>query len=219
MAEQEADGTGAWARGLSRMHPLWMLRYLSNAAHAIIAAELHAHGDGATFAGPAAVASALVAAHAAFDAGIIDHAIVVALDDVTADEAAVELHARHPDRVPGIGVAAVVLARTPEGRRDGQAAGFELTAIDGVDPDHAEPSAAAIAELRSRLPRADRDLAFSSATGWLGATSLLVDAIIAAELLRAGWQPQPGLGTPRSATITAAESPGQIGVVRVEVRR
>ena len=209
MAEQAADGANAWARGLSRMHPLWMLRYLSNAAHAIIAAELGAVGDGATFAGPASAASALVAASAAFDSGAIDHAIVVALDDVTADEVALELHARHPDVVPGTAVAAIALARTP--------GGVQLAAVDGVDPEHAEPSPAAIAGVRARLPRAERDVAFSAATGWLGAAGLLVDAIVAAELMRAGWPPRLDVRTPRSVTITAAASPGQIGVVRIEV--
>jgi hypothetical protein len=209
MAEQVADGASAWARGLSRMHPLWMLRYLSNAAHAIIAAELGAVGDGATFAGPASAASALVAAGAALDTGAIDHAIVIALDDVTADEVAVELHARRPGVIPGTGVAAIALARAP--------GGVQLAAVDGVDPEHAEPSPAAVAEVRARLPRADRDVAFSPATGWLGAAGLLVDAIVAAQLLLAGWPPQLDLGTPRSVTITSAASPGQIGVVRIEV--
>jgi hypothetical protein len=209
MAEQVADGTAAWARGLSRMHPLWMLRYLSNAAHAIIAAELGAVGDGATFAGPASAASALVAAIAAFEAGTIDHALVVALDDACADEVAVELAARRPALVPGAGVAAVVLARAT--------GGVQLAAVDGVDPEHAEPSPAAVAEVRGRLPGADRDVAFSSATGWLGAAGLLVDTIVAAELLRTGWPSALAPGAPRSVTITAAASPGQIGVVRLEV--
>jgi len=211
MAEQAAGGANAWARGLARMHPLWMLRYLSNAAHAIIAAELGAVGDGATFAGPAAAASALVAAGAALDAGALDHAIVVALDDVTADEVSVELRARLPGVIPGTGVAAIALAR--------RAGSVQLAAVDGVDPEHAEPSPAAIAELRARLPRADRDVGFAAATGWLGAASLLVDAVVAAELLRAGWPPRLDPGAPRSVTITAAASPGQIGVVRVEVAR
>lgn len=210
MAGQVADGTAAWARGLSRMHPLWMLRYLSNAAHAIIAAELGAIGDGATLAGPASAASALVAAAAAFDAGTIDHALVVALDDVCADEVAVELAARRPGVIPGAGVAAVALGRAT--------GGVQLAAVDGVDPEHAEPSSAAVAEVRGRLPGADRDVAFSSATGWLGAAGLLVDAIVAAELLRTGWPAALDLGAPRSVTVTAAASPGQIGVVRIEVQ-
>ena len=208
MAEQVADGASAWARGLSRMHPLWMLRYLSNAAHALIAAELGAVGDGATFAGPASAASALVAATAAFDAGTIDHALVVALDDVCADEVAVELAARRPEVVPGAGTAAIALARAT--------GGVQLAAVDGVDPEHAEPSLAAVAEVQSRLPAAERDVAFSAATGWLGAAGLLVDAIVAAELLRTGW-PSALAPAPRSVTITAAASPGQIGVVRIEV--
>jgi len=208
MAEQVAGGAAAWARGLSRMHPLWMLRYLSNAAHAIIAAELGAIGDGATFAGPASAASALVAAAAALGAGTIDHALVVALDDVCADEVAVELHARRPGVIPGAGVAAVALARAT--------GGVQLAAADGVDPEHAEPSPAAIAGVRGRLPGAERDVTFSSATGWLGAAGLLADAVVATELLRTGWPAALAGGAPRSVTITTAASPGQIGVVRVE---
>jgi hypothetical protein len=218
MAEQVADGEGAWRRGLSRMHPLWMLRYLSNAAHAIIAAELGAVGDGATFAGPAAVASALVAAAAAFDAGTIDHAIVVALDDTTADEVAIELHARHPGRIPGSGVAALALAHGTLDRPRGRTAGcVHVDAADGVDPDHAEPSLAAVAEVRNQVPPAERDVTFSLTTGWLGAAGPMVDAIVAAEIMRTGWPARLDLGAPRSVTITAADSPGQIGIVRVEV--
>jgi hypothetical protein len=208
MAEQAAGGANAWARGLSRMPPLWMLRYLSNAAHAIVAAELGAIGDGATFAGPTSAASALVAAGAALACGAIDHAIVVALDDVTADEVARELHARAPDVIPGAAVAAIAVARA--------AGGVQLDAVDGVDPEHAEPSPAAIASVRARLPRAERDVSFAAATGWLGAAGLLVDAIVAAELVRTGGSLSTAARAPRSVTITAAASPGQIGVVRVE---
>lgn len=244
MAEQVADGTNAWARGLSRMHPLWMLRYLSNAAHAIIAAELGAVGDGATFAGPASAASALVAAQAALEANEIDHAIVVALDDVTADEVAIELAARKPGLVAGAGVAAIVVTRgehatarqiaaagsvAPEkirhadpiqiaGRGEGHPVRrVELLAIDGVDPENAEPSPSAIAAVRRRLPKSDREVSFVASTGWLGAASLLVDVILAGEFMRRGWPVHRDLGDPRSVTATAAASPGQIGAVRVEV--
>ncbi|MDB4957425.1 MAG: 3-oxoacyl-[acyl-carrier-protein] synthase [Myxococcales bacterium] len=216
MAEQVQDGALAWARGLSRMHPLWMLRYLSNAAHAIIAAELGALGDGATFAGAASAASALVAAQAAFDAETIDHAIVVALDDVTADEVAIELASRNSRIVAGAGVAALVLARDPAAE-----ARLHVVAVDGVDPEHAEPSAAAIAAVRNRLPKSSsaapaREVSFAMHTGWLGAASLLADAIVAGELMLRGWPAHLDLGAPLAVTVTAAASPGQIGVLRVE---
>jgi hypothetical protein len=196
MAEQTADAARAWSRGLARLHPLWMLRYLANGAHALLAAELGAIGDGATFAGPTAAASALVAAEAALAARTIDRAIVVAFDDVAADEVAIELAARRPELVPGAGVAAIVVDR------DGP--GAHLSAADGVDPEHAEPSRAAIARVRARLADADREVGFAESTGWLGAAQLLVDLIVAARIV------------PTSAIVTAAASPGQIGVARVE---
>ena len=248
MAEQVADGTAAWARGLSRMHPLWMLRYLPNAAHAIIAAELGAIGDGATFAGPASAASALCAAQAAFEAHAIDHAIIVALDDVTADEVAIELASRKPGVIPGAGAAVLVVART-----DAHAAGFaaahsaapaaapvgadaddspragqqravgrcpiHVEASDGVDPEHAEPSSAAIRGVRDRLGRADRDVSFARFTGWLGAATLLVDAILGSELMCRGFPRHLDLGAPRAITTTAAASPGQIGVIWIGASR
>jgi hypothetical protein len=200
MAEQHVDASRAWQRGLARMHPLWALRFLSNGAHALIAAELGAVGDGATFSGPASAASALVAAELALADGTIDHAIVVALDDLTTAEAATELASRHPTCVPGAGVVAIVVAA--------RSGATQIRAVDGIDPEHAEPAAAAIAAVRARLPRAEADVSYAARTGWLGAASLLLDAVIAAQT--AG---------PRCVTITAAASPGQIGVIRVEVAR
>jgi hypothetical protein len=186
-----------------------MLRYLSNAAQAIIAADLGAVGDGATFAGPASAASALCAAQAAFDAETIDHAIVVALDDVTADEVAIELASRRPGVIPGAGVAVLVLART-EAHGRGL---VEVDAVDGVDPEHAEPTSTAIRAVRDRLRGADRDVSFATFTGWLGAATLLADAILASELMRRGFPAHLDVGAPRAITTTAAASPGQIGIV------
>src|SRR5258705_250344 len=81
-------------------------------AQAAIAQELGMVGDGATFAGAASAASAIVAAAAAIDAGAIDHAVIVALDDTRAIEAAVELAAHRPGVTPSLGVAAIAVSRT-----------------------------------------------------------------------------------------------------------
>jgi hypothetical protein len=207
MADQRADRTNAWALGLGRMHPLWMLRYLSNSAHALVAAELGATGDGATFAGVAAAASALVAARAAIDDETIDRAIVIALDDQTADEVAVELATRKPGVIAGSGIAAIIVT-TGEGA-------LRISAADGVAPE-AEPSPEAVASVRKRLPTGERELTFSAATGWLGTAGPLVDAIVAAHYLRVGWPERLDIGNPRSVTIASTGSPGQIGIVRVE---
>ena len=88
---------------------------------------------------------------------------------------------------------------------------IHIEALDAIDPIHAEPSPAAVAAARARLPRAERNVGFTAATGWLGAAQLLVDAALAIHLLRAG---DPG--TPRAVTCTAAAAPGQIGIIRVE---
>jgi len=110
MAEQVEDATASWARGLKRLHPLWMLRYLTNGAQAAIAHELGFVGDGVTFAGPTAVASAIASATDAVAAGAIDHAVIVALDDLTAIEVAVELGARAPEIAPSLAVAAIAVS-------------------------------------------------------------------------------------------------------------
>lgn len=200
MAEQTADARASWARGLRRLHPLWMLRYLSNGAQAAIAGELGLLGDGATFTGAASAASAVVAATAAIACSSIDHAVIVALDDLTAPEVAVELAARRPAAIPGVGVAAIAV---------GGPAPVRISAVDGVTDD-AEPSAAAIAAVRARLPGAGRELRMSARLGDLGAAAPLVDAALAAHCLAAAWP--AGL---TAVTCTAAASPGQIGVLRV----
>lgn len=111
MAEQVEDATASWARGLKRLHPLWMLRYLTNGAQAAIAHELGLVGDGATYAGPTAAASAIASATEAIAAGAIDHAVIVAIDDLTAIEVAVELAAREPGITPSLAVAAIAVSR------------------------------------------------------------------------------------------------------------
>jgi hypothetical protein len=209
MAEQQPGGVGAWRRGLSRMHPLWILRYLSTGASGLIAAELGARGDGAVFAGPAAAASALAAAEQAIAAGAIDQAIVVAADTLVAPEVRVELARRRPDVVPGAGVVAAVVSAAP--------GGAALDAADGVDSS-LEPSPAAIARVRERLPAGGRERSFARSTGHLGAAGLLCDAVIAAHFAWVGWP--AALDTAGTTSIcVGAGAPGQVGIIRVEVNR
>lgn len=207
MAEQAADAQAAWARGLRRLHPLWMLRYLSNGVQAAIADELGLLGDGTTVTGAASAASAVVAATAAIACMAIDHALIVAVDDLTTPEVAVELAARRPAAIPGYGVAAIALGRGP--------AGVRITAVDGVTAD-AEPADAAIAAVRARLPGPGRELRAAASLGDLGAAAPLVDAAIAAHWLATdAWPAAISRDPPPAVTCTAAASPGQIGVLRV----
>jgi 3-oxoacyl-[acyl-carrier-protein] synthase II len=91
MALQEPDGRATWERGFKRLHPFWMLQYLSNNAHALLAADVQALGDGATFAGASGGAQALGAAIRALHAGVIDAAVVVAYGSLAEPETLVEL--------------------------------------------------------------------------------------------------------------------------------
>ena len=129
LANQRDDGEAAWARGLSGVHPYWMLRHLSNNVHALASAELGLRGEGATFGGGTGGAQALVAAARALHDHAIDAALVVAYDSLLEPETLVELAARRAAThanladlvapydaaaagyVPGEAAAAIVLVR------------------------------------------------------------------------------------------------------------
>jgi hypothetical protein len=123
LGEQQGDGAGAWARGLDRMHPFWMLRCLSNNAQALLAADLGARGEGTTFGGATAGAQAIAAAARALGADAIDTAVVIAYDQ---DDAA-----------------ALVLA----GGGDALA---RVTAWSGADGEAGEPRPATVARVAAR---------------------------------------------------------------------
>jgi len=84
------DGGPPWERGLRGFHPFWMLRNLSNNVHALLAAELGATADGATYSGEASGGVALHAAIEALHLGVIDQALVVAYDQLLQPEIRVE---------------------------------------------------------------------------------------------------------------------------------
>jgi 3-oxoacyl-(acyl-carrier-protein) synthase len=164
---QDAGGEGAWARGLTLLHPFWMLQHLSNNAHAIAAQELHARGEGATYGGANAGAQALSAAIRALAVGAVDVALVVGYDSLIEPETLVELAARGACSahglaqlaapydvaaqgfVPGEAAAAVVLQRPGEG---GASLGY-VQAIDGADGEKGEAQAALLARMLRRLAR------------------------------------------------------------------
>jgi 3-oxoacyl-(acyl-carrier-protein) synthase len=159
LASQAPNGDDAWERGFRLLHPFWMLRYLSNNVHALLAADIAARGEGVCFGGPNAGAQALVAASRALQAGAIDVALVVAYDSLIEPETLVELGARgavaradrahlappYSDRasgfVPGEAAAAVVLERPEEA--SGRALAI-VTAVDASDGRKGEPLAETI---------------------------------------------------------------------------
>lgn len=166
LAAQRDDGTGAWAAGLDRIHPFWMLRHLSNNAHALLSADLGARGEGATFGGATAGAQAIASAIRALDAETIDAAVVLAYDTLRGPESLTDLDARGmlaigPRAAPydeasagyvaGEATAAVVLVR------DGSNVLARVTAASGADGSPGEPNPATIARVASRVvQRQDR---------------------------------------------------------------
>jgi len=161
---QAPSGDGAWERGLTLLHPFWMLQHLSNNAHAIAAQELGARGEGATYGGANAGAQALSAAIRALAAGSVDTALVVGYDSLVEPETLIELAARGAcsaqgaDRltapyaadacgfVPGEAAAALVL------RREGD--GALVQAADGADGARGEPGVELAARLLALLAQA-----------------------------------------------------------------
>lgn len=168
LSAQQPEQGGTWERGLKRIHPYWMLKHLSNNAHALLAADLSARGDGATYGGATAGAQALSAAIRALDAGGIDVALVFAYDSLLEPETLVELAARGAattadlanlaapyDRhargfVPGEAAAALVL------RRPGAEGALAiLSAAAGADGRTSAPEPETLAAVARRLPKAD----------------------------------------------------------------
>src|SRR5690606_11444790 len=94
LAGQRDDLAAAWSRGLKDLHPFWMLRHLSNNAHALLAQDIQARGEGVTFAGANAGAQALCAAARALADGAIDAALVMGYDSLIEPETIIEMSAR-----------------------------------------------------------------------------------------------------------------------------
>jgi malonyl-ACP decarboxylase len=168
LAGQRPEQTGTWERGFQRIHPYWMLKHLSNNAHALLAADVSARGDGATYGGATAGAQALAAAIRALEAGSIDGAIVFAYDSLLEPETLVDLAARGAATaadlasltspydahargfVPGEAAAALVLQRPGGGR-----ALARITAADGADGRTSDAAPETLAAVVSRLARRD----------------------------------------------------------------
>jgi len=169
-ANQRDDGQEAWARGLKDLHPFWMLRHLSNNAHALLAAELGIQGEGVTFGGATAGAQALSAAILALADHAVDAALVVAYDSLLEPETLVELGARKAATtaslpalaaaydqgahgvVPGEAAVALVLTRPEEACPRALAL---VKAADGGDGQCGEPLPETIADVVGRI--AERD--------------------------------------------------------------
>jgi 3-oxoacyl-(acyl-carrier-protein) synthase len=168
LSAQQPEQGGTWERGLKRIHPYWMLKHLSNNAHALLASDLSARGDGATYGGATAGAQALSAAIRALEAGSIDVALVFAYDSLLEPETLVDLAARGAAAtgdlanlaapydvhargfVPGEAAAALVLQRP-----GAVGALASISAADGADGYTSEPDPGTLAAVASRLARAE----------------------------------------------------------------
>ena len=161
---QDASGDGAWDRGLTLLHPFWMLQHLSNNAHAIAAQELGARGEGATYGGANAGAQALAAAIRALAAGSIDTALVVGYDSLVEPETLIELAARGACSTQGAGSLIAPYAADACGFVPGEAAaalvlrregdGAVVQAAEGADGASGEPGIDLAARLLGLLARA-----------------------------------------------------------------
>lgn len=171
LVAQADDGLGTWERGLRLIHPFWLLRHLSNNAHAITAADRRALGEGATFGGEIAGAHALVAASAALEDGAVDAALVFAYDSLLAPDALLgvaergactraalaSLRAPYDEAasgfVPGEGAVALVVERAAD------AGARALALVDAAvlgDAATDEAEAATVARAAERVARDDR---------------------------------------------------------------
>lgn len=89
--KQDANSNDCWEKGLTDLHPFWILKHLSNGAHAIIAEELKIFGEGITLGGMNSGVQALASAIAALRARTIDRALVVTHDNLLEPETLVVL--------------------------------------------------------------------------------------------------------------------------------
>jgi 3-oxoacyl-[acyl-carrier-protein] synthase II len=170
-AGQRADGAHIWEHGFRALHPFILLKYLSNNAHALIAAKVGARGEGMTSGGANAGAQALVSAAAALQARTIDAALVVAYDSLVHPETLVEMDRRgaltraHAGQhvaapydgaaagfVPGEAACAVVLARPDEGEGEPLAL---VSAAEGCDGHGGMPGAGTMGRVVARMARGD----------------------------------------------------------------
>jgi 3-oxoacyl-(acyl-carrier-protein) synthase len=150
------------ARGLRDVHPYWMLRHLSNNAHALAAAELGLRGEGATFGGATAGAQAIASACRALEDGAVDAALVIAYDSLLEPETLVELGARRAATratanpppayddaaagyVPGEAAAAIFLVR------DDAPGAIAITVRDTADGARGEPDPTTLARIVRHL--------------------------------------------------------------------
>jgi 3-oxoacyl-[acyl-carrier-protein] synthase II len=166
LESQLSTGERSWERGLRRLHPLWMLQYLSNNVQALLAETMGARGDSAVFGGGVAAAEALNAAARSLLDGCIDAALVVAYDTWLDPEGMLDLCARDAAArngsagvvaaydeaargfVAGEGAAAVVLERVDTA---GPRARLLMEALSGADGSPGEPEAATIGALVARM--------------------------------------------------------------------
>jgi len=223
LANQAPDGAAAWQRGLHRIHPFWMLRHLSNNAHALLAADVDARGDGASFGGATAGAQAIAAAARALAARTIDTAVVLAYDSLLGPETIADLQQRgalatdpldDARVIPGEGAAAIVLARADTARA-------QVSALACADGSPAEPTAGTVARaLAGVADGAATDIVYDGsplarATGAIGAATAVVQTIVLEELLRRRCLPTAA----RAAVCASTGAPGLAAAVRVEVPR
>lgn len=166
LSGQRRDLSDSWQRGFKNLHPFWMLQHLSNNAHALLAQDICARGDGITMSGANAGAQALAAASRSLADRAIDVALVIAYDSLIEPETLLEMAERGAltpadveglrapyDRlargaVPGEAAAALVLERRDDA---GSRTRATLAAVAAADGEKTEPNSTTLARAVRRL--------------------------------------------------------------------
>lgn len=166
LMNQQPDQQDLWRRGLRHLHPFWMLRYLSNNAQALFAADLGLRDDGVTCGGATGGAGAIRTAQRALMSGAVDIAVVFAYDSLIHPDVLVDLAERGRatvasddtwvgpyDRdargsIPGEGAAALVLERPQDATH--RTLGF-VSALEIADGHHDEPQPETLSALLTSL--------------------------------------------------------------------
>lgn len=170
LLNQQLDGSRCWTSGLINLHPYWILKHLSNNAHAITAQSLGICGEGVTLGGLNAGTQALAAAINALRMGAVDQALVVSHDSLLEPETLVALgekgllsSAIHPREliapysasssgfVPGEASAAVLLERAKDVK--GEALANPLIQVEAIEAADGKPTLPTLKTLKAGLLR------------------------------------------------------------------
>lgn len=238
LIRQNANTEACWDQGLSTLHPFWILKHLSNNAHALVAEEHKIKGEGVTFGGLNSGVQALVSAQLALQEGAIEAALVLTHDSLLEPEILLALNhqAGVQGYVPAEGTAAFFLEKPSASRHPSLAF---LSAFDFSDGESFLPRPETLKRSLSHIQKFHSHYDFVESahcslewnqyekslvqelfsvthmasslqyTGQMGSTSALVQTLLSIKNLKKNKL--------KSALNLSAGFPGLLGAVHVEV--